>query len=1340
MKATGNLGADMRLPFRSFIIVTAVAWFLSSAPLHAAVELPTGEYHQTTDDLIVKVLGGTTGVQRTWYEKQWHFMRAWNNLQLEYNAADGSVRSIERNRDRYERSRGNADVFVFDERMSIIRTDTGFRWHDREGNWIEYDAEGELIRYGDRNNVEVRFTYNGAGQRSGVFDHHGTQVLWYEYEGDRLTAAYDSSTPTPRRVEYRYTGSQLTEVIDVLGHSWRYEYDGNGRLKKAIDPDGRPTDITYTAGGRVASVLRADGTGTRYQYDYTPSKREYYTYQKSSGGRIEEVWYNREGEIIRRDINASTVLAVAIGARRWVSTNELDHQTIREYDEWDNLIRITHPDRSTKTFTIDPSYSNVLEETNENGVLTRHEYDARGNLIRSAEAVERAPQRTTEYRYDEWGQLIEETRLGDAVTDAATVRMTYDDLGNLKTYTDGEGHVTEYLAHDALGNVLQMKDARGNLWTYEYDATGNLTRETTPLGFVTVFDYDKVGNLTTITDAHLKQTRIGYDVRNRPVSFTDPLNDTSKLGYNDRNQLTSFTDALGHVTRFDYNRNGQLSRTTDPSGDAVTLDYGTGTLQESLAGLVNAINYPTYKQTFTYDKRYRPIRSRDTSEDTMSRTTAFSYDAVGNVKTLTDPQTRVMELDYDALNRLITILSTTQASTRLQYDNRDNLVQVTNAHGHAIRRYEYDRNNRLLKELLPDNVALTSSYDPNGNLEQTVDAKGQVANYRSDADNRLSQVQYFTDLASAADPANAKKTVAFSYDKLNRLTRYDDGRTEGTYDYDDAGRLTRSTVDYGSFRLSQTYTYYPSGLKKTYTGPDNITHTYRYNAGGELQSITIPQRGSYTVNQYKWGVSERVTLPGGGQQLADFDGYLRPTRLRGLDPAGNSILNHLYTHDTVDNITTRTTLAGLYQYDYDGAARLAGVESTIRDTSTTTQTYTYDSAGNRSTDSDHTDSDGTAHIWIYDERDRLQRRGPIVYDYDSNGSRIRRSNSDTGEVVNYVYDLENRLIEMRDQNNAVIAAYTHDPFGRRLSKTAAGTTTYYFYSQEGLVAEANAGGVVSTTYGYQPNSVWSTNPLFIKQGDQFGYYINDHLGTPHRIVAANGAVLWSAIYDAFGAATVTESGVTNNLRFPGQYYDRETGLHQNYFRDYDPSIGQYIQSDPIGLGAGPNAYSYALQNPVRYADPTGEYVFHLGGAIFGALSGGVGAYISSGGDLGSAFKGALIGGAIGLVNPLSGYLGAFSTGVVSSTLGQASGVCWDPREIDYTLALASGVAGVSGSALTRYLVNPRRSAFTFHVNRTFGPPSPFAQGISSAVIEGTIGGVFDRLAEPRRRRRSNCEC
>jgi RHS repeat-associated protein len=108
-------------------------------------------------------------------------------------------------------------------------------------------------------------------------------------------------------------------------------------------------------------------------------------------------------------------------------------------------------------------------------------------------------------------------------------------------------------------------------------------------------------------------------------------------------------------------------------------------------------------------------------------------------------------------------------------------------------------------------------------------------------------------------------------------------------------------------------------------------------------------------------------------------------------------------------------------------------------------------------------------------------------------------------------------------------------------------------------------------------------------GDHSRYYAvhTDRLGTPQVVTDAAKSVVWSALYEPFGEVRLLTAAIENNIRFPGQYFDGESGLHYNYFRDYDPSTGRYVESDPIGLGGGLNTYAYVSANPISKTDPNG---------------------------------------------------------------------------------------------------------------------------------------------------------
>ena len=160
--------------------------------------------------------------------------------------------------------------------------------------------------------------------------------------------------------------------------------------------------------------------------------------------------------------------------------------------------------------------------------------------------------------------------------------------------------------------------------------------------------------------------------------------------------------------------------------------------------------------------------------------------------------------------------------------------------------------------------------------------------------------------------------------------------------------------------------------------------------------------------------------------------------------------------------------------------------------------------------------------------------------------------------------------------------HTHD--GQRVVKSVGGQSTVYHYDLAGqLIAETDGDGNLIKVY------VWLHGQPLAQVGASGAvyYYHNDHLGTPQRMTDGSGAVVWAADYLPFGQADVNVGTVVNNLRFAGQYYDAETGLHYNYHRYYDPQLGRYLRADPIGLKGGINPYLYVQNNPVNWIDPLG---------------------------------------------------------------------------------------------------------------------------------------------------------
>ena len=218
---------------------------------------------------------------------------------------------------------------------------------------------------------------------------------------------------------------------------------------------------------------------------------------------------------------------------------------------------------------------------------------------------------------------------------------------------------------------------------------------------------------------------------------------------------------------------------------------------------------------------------------------------------------------------------------------------------------------------------------------------------------------------------------------------------------------------------------------------------------------------------------------------------------------------------------------------------------------------------------------------------RLLMQGDRHYDYDAYGNLVRE-NRGTGQklVTEYRYDCQHRLIGVSLPGGST-ATYKYDAFGRRIEKSVDGHTTEFLWQGERLIAESAENRYRS--YIYEPGTF---RPLAMLDGEgplkaaPF-YYQLDHLGTPQELTDYSGEIMWSAKYRAYGnLAALDISEIDNPLRFQGQYFDVETGLHYNRHRYYNPSTGRFLTPDPIKLAGGLNSYQY-VPNPTGWVDPLG---------------------------------------------------------------------------------------------------------------------------------------------------------
>lgn len=201
------------------------------------------------------------------------------------------------------------------------------------------------------------------------------------------------------------------------------------------------------------------------------------------------------------------------------------------------------------------------------------------------------------------------------------------------------------------------------------------------------------------------------------------------------------------------------------------------------------------------------------------------------------------------------------------------------------------------------------------------------------------------------------------------------------------------------------------------------------------------------------------------------------------------------------------------------------------------------------------------------------------------------------------------------------------------------------------------------------------------------YYVHtDQLNTPRRVTRpADNAIVWRWDSDPFGEAPANTDPDGDsvqfeyNLRFPGQYYDAETGLHYNYFRDYDPAIGRYVESDPIGLRGGINTYQYANANPVKFLDPAGLDPW-AGASAGGRLDMLIGGFGVRTGFLTNPKTGETCALTFRCLNIGVGVLAAFGAEASISFVGPRCGRDLDGLGLSLTLdAVAPGAPGFGGS-------------------------------------------------------------
>lgn len=815
-----------------------------------------------------------------------------------------------------------------------------------------------------------------------------------------------------------------------------------------------------------------------------------------------------------------------------------------------------------------------------------YEYDAEGRMTKEIDADNHA----TVYTYDGNGNRLTRT---DALNHTTT--YAYDELNRLKSVTDPATGVTQY-SYDARDNLVTVTDPRGLSTTYTYNGFDQLTAQSSPDTGSASFTPNKAGQVTARTNAASQQTQYVYDALGRVTQATYAdgrvVTSTYDQGTNGKGRLTSIADsestiswtydADGHVlTRtqtigsgtgaqtsvisYQYNSAGQLTQMTTPGGSALTYTYDDQGRVQSLSRNGSSI---------VGSVQYRPFGGITSLTWGNGQIDTRTYDQNGRLDLVT-VGTTVHDMGYDAVSRITAI-----------QDMADNTRNKT---------FSYDTLDRLTG-YTGQNSTRSWSYDGVGNrTQQTIGSTTETYVYAS-ASNRLN---------SLTNSANSTQNRSYQYTTTGHTS------TDGVnnYTYDARERLVSATTP----TASASYTINPLGqrIKKSVTQSGTTTVTgFIYDDAGHL--IAETDGAGVITSEHYWLGDMPVAVNKGPQLVWATDFSTTPTTSNpnptGFSfPSGNQDVNQLISWENGGQIAVRTKAGSTASSASMYAQRVEAAEQTI--------SYSFEITA--------TTQDGSRYalVSLANSSSGPGQRG-LYIGFVGGGVRVYRRDD---SLVNGVQ------VEISDLLTTVTVGTTY-VFNIISSATDSDVTMYAKGSSPSSAIHRNYpmtwnGGGTGVTkrlriYGASGYSYASGNNVSYIDNFSYAlgagttlYYVHpDHLNTPRQITTSDVAntVVWRWDSEPFGSTLPDQDPDQNsqvlsyNLRFPGQYFDGETQLNYNYFRDYSSVTGRYVQSDPIGLYGGLNTYVYAHDAPIRHTDSLGLASF------FDEVGVGAGGVISDG--------------------------------------------------------------------------------------------------------------------------------
>lgn len=559
-----------------------------------------------------------------------------------------------------------------------------------------------------------------------------------------------------------------------------------------------------------------------------------------------------------------------------------------------------------------------------------------------------------------------------------------------------------------------------------------------------------------------------------------------------------------------------------------------------------------YRSTFTFNGDGKPL----TATQPMGQTYTASYDpATGRLASIEDPLGKAVGVTWNNSEKPLSITTPT-ASSAFTYDGNGNIRTMADGRG-GTWTYTYDEQHRLLTEEDPRGELRVRTYDDAGRQATLLDRNGELTEYGYDEDGLL-------DLIELPDGT----VIDYEYDGLGRLTaaENDIARVELTYDPTNLVTSVATSPINGSGvpASTVTYTYDAVGNRRTMTTSEGVTE-YRYDEFDRPREIIEPDGDVILIGFDRLGRLDRIERPNGLKTDWDWNAASQPIEIE-HEFGGVAVDELIYAYGDSGLLDQLTDATGSHGYSYDHSGQLSSVDHPA---GRGDETYAYDSAGNRTTDSS-----------VYDANNRLTENATHTFTWDEEGRLATRTVRATGEVKTYGWDAEGRLLSVT--TGGLTTSFGYDPFGRRIRVSGPEGIRHFAYGvDENAYAELDASGAMAASYLFA-NQIDS--PIAMTRGGATWYFLQDGQANVNALADDAGAIVSRYAYDAFGTPITATGSVPNPFTYAAREYEEAAGAYYFRLRWYDPTTGRFLSEDPL---PAPNLYPYANNNPLAFSDPMG---------------------------------------------------------------------------------------------------------------------------------------------------------